>query len=206
MKTCARCRLEKSTDCFGKRFSSKDGLHVYCKICKKEESRKYYLENKETVTQRNKKWKTENPQRARDLQKKNRNSRYTHYAEYNRQWRKNNPEKVRLQSQNWYQNNLDIVRKRAREHARRIRQKHKTNPSVYFISDGDYVKIGYSIQLGYRMKSAARWNPRKLELLGRMDNTRQTEHDVHKRFEHIHVAGEWFQFTNELKEFIKANT
>lgn len=36
MKTCNKCNLFKSLDCFYKRSSSKDGLQSYCKDCRKE--------------------------------------------------------------------------------------------------------------------------------------------------------------------------
>lgn len=41
MKTCFKCKVEKSVDDFHKCFNSKDGLFSYCKVCVSEIAKKY---------------------------------------------------------------------------------------------------------------------------------------------------------------------
>jgi hypothetical protein len=45
-KTCSKCGVEKTIDCFGLLKSSKDGHRYECKVCKNISSRDYRLKNK----------------------------------------------------------------------------------------------------------------------------------------------------------------
>ncbi len=51
-KTCTKCNLEKSLDCFGKDKYRKDGYLSHCKSCRNEYSKKYHKENSEDIHQR----------------------------------------------------------------------------------------------------------------------------------------------------------
>lgn len=59
MKTCCKCKLEKSLDAFNKNKSRKDGYNTICRECSNARSRQYYQENtdlhKENIKERNKK-------------------------------------------------------------------------------------------------------------------------------------------------------
>lgn len=52
-KICSKCGEEKLLNCFGKDKYSKDGLTSTCKECRK----KYYRDNKETISRRSKKYR-----------------------------------------------------------------------------------------------------------------------------------------------------
>lgn len=49
MKTCSKCKEEKTFDHFNKEKTAKDGYGVYCKSCKKDIRRKSYIKNKESI-------------------------------------------------------------------------------------------------------------------------------------------------------------
>ena len=60
MKTCTKCSVTQSVDCFNKRTRAKDGLEPWCKRCKRDWAAKHYAENREQDLARSHRWKTEN--------------------------------------------------------------------------------------------------------------------------------------------------
>ena len=87
-----------------------------------------------------------------------------------------------------------------------------TNPQgeIYFLhcglGDEDFVKIGYSKDIVGRIETLQPGTPIDLELVGRMPGTIQMEQAIHKHFSHLRKRGEWFHFTDELWDFVKATT
>ena len=63
VKTCNRCKLEKSTSDFGRRGA---GLNTYCKDCMRQFTKHHYLANKQKYQTANKQWFIEHPQALRD--------------------------------------------------------------------------------------------------------------------------------------------
>lgn len=80
MKTCAKCKIEKSFDKFNKKTKSKDGLQDYCRFCSNEYKKKWRKENSDSVKKYNNNFRKNNKK---------------YYANKQKQWRKRNPEKVR---------------------------------------------------------------------------------------------------------------
>lgn len=81
---------------------------------------------------------------------------------------------------------------------------------LYFITDGEFVKMGIVTSPKSRLESLQVGNPRDLKLLyaGRTSNARHQENHLHKKFKHLHVRGEWFRYTDEIDKQIaqyKAN-
>lgn len=60
MKLCKKCATFKSNTEFSKYKPSKDGLQYYCKLCDNAKKRQYYIDNKEAMDKKNKKWQEEN--------------------------------------------------------------------------------------------------------------------------------------------------
>jgi hypothetical protein len=75
---------------------------------------------------------------------------------------------------------------------------------VYFITDGDLIKIGFSGVPKLRMRDLQRANGRPLSLIGTVTAHPYDERIIHKRFEHLRVTGEWFRPDDELRAFIEA--
>ncbi len=83
------------------------------------------------------------------------------------------------------------------------RKKSVRHPrTLYFISDGNYIKIGIANNVEERIKQLQTGNPNKLFIVSQFENRGQLEKAIHKKFSHLHVGGEWFQYTNEIKEYL----
>jgi hypothetical protein len=75
---------------------------------------------------------------------------------------------------------------------------------VYFISDGDFIKIGQSRTCPYgRIRSLQTASSTELKFLAMMRGA-DREQELHKRFAHLRARGEWFRQTEELIDFIKS--
>lgn len=73
---------------------------------------------------------------------------------------------------------------------------------LYFIQQDKYIKIGYTKNIKTRLSDLQVSSPVKLNVLGLMDGTFEDEAEMHKKFRHLSVNGEWFRYTDELVEFI----
>ena len=71
---------------------------------------------------------------------------------------------------------------------------------VYFIKDGDKVKIGHSIKPTVRMKSLQTHS--KLELLLTVPGGRPREKRLHAKFRAFRGKGEWFDLVPEIANYI----
>ena len=73
---------------------------------------------------------------------------------------------------------------------------------VYFIKQGDYVKIGFTNRFKTRLTQLQVSSPIKLEVLAIIDGDKSDEQKFHEQFRHISSNGEWFMQCDELKSFI----
>ena len=74
--------------------------------------------------------------------------------------------------------------------------------SVYFITDGSYVKIGVAIDIKKRIKQLQTGNARKLFLLMKIEFSNggpayAAETDLHEMFKDKSKNGEWFRILND---------
>ncbi|EPJ0264676.1 GIY-YIG nuclease family protein [Vibrio parahaemolyticus] len=80
---------------------------------------------------------------------------------------------------------------------------------MYFVQGEvlGHVKIGYSTRsaLIRRLKKHQTGSPDKLVLLGVALGGRKFEAHLHKQFKDSRLHGEWFQFSPELEQYIKAH-
>lgn len=110
MKKCTRCNIEKEIIEFGKDKLNKDGLKCICKDCikkyNKEYAVKYNLNNKEKISERNKKFYINNSQKLKQKVK---------------EYHLNNKDKRK----EYIKNNKDLINKRANEY---FKNKKITNP------------------------------------------------------------------------------
>jgi len=72
--------------------------------------------------------------------------------------------------------------------------------SVYFAQHrpGELIKIGHSISVRARLAELGIRN-----LLGSISGNKTVEKQIHKKFSHLRVHGEWFEPADELLEFIR---
>lgn len=88
--------------------------------------------------------------------------------------------------------------------------KHKGPESrVYFMERDGMVKIGISKDVPKRCKEVSRGSAMivgmtlgPVTLLGTMPGGRDQEFQLHRQFRHLRVDGEWFHFTEEIKDYI----
>jgi hypothetical protein len=126
MKRCARCKLEKDESGFNKCKQKKDGLSVYCRICKSLEAKKYNIENREKCAENLRKWREKNPEKSKEYSKKDREinkekiiarrSRPEAREKINvliKKWQEANPERVRENNRRWKRANRDTENARS---------------------------------------------------------------------------------------------
>lgn len=86
------------------------------------------------------------------------------------------------------------------------RPKYRAKKSlVYFIQNGDAVKIGISSNPKMRMADMAVGNHADLKLLGVMTGGGPRERHLHKKFDKHHIRGEWYKLAPEILEYIRRN-
>ena len=74
---------------------------------------------------------------------------------------------------------------------------------VYFISDEDgYIKIGKASNVEARFNQLQTASRQELKVLAVKRGGHVLEGELHKRFSHLRVRGEWFHFTSEIADFI----
>lgn len=96
MKTCYICKLEKSTDCFGKLKNSNDGFRYDCKDCRRE----YRIQNNVHIQEKNKKYYAD---KKDDILSKNKIYREQHkieIGEQRKEYRNREENKVRIKQKN----------------------------------------------------------------------------------------------------------
>ena len=74
---------------------------------------------------------------------------------------------------------------------------------VYFISDGELVKIGVSVDPFSRLAELQVANGRPLVLLGDIPGGTKIERALHKRFARLRRGGEWFEAASSLLDYIQ---
>ena len=88
-----------------------------------------------------------------------------------------------------------------------FQRKEKKIGLVYFIEaiGVDRIKIGYSDNPDKRLKQLLTGSPLTLELRATMPGSLTTERELHQRFAHLRIENEWFQYTDEIRQYISAN-
>jgi|ERR1035437_2234654 hypothetical protein len=81
MKTCTKCKIEKSIQIFSRDRTKKDGFQSHCNTCKRNSDKIWTKANPEKKKNSNKNWRKMNQVKK---------------SEYDSLWCKNNPEKKRI--------------------------------------------------------------------------------------------------------------
>lgn len=121
MKICTRCKIEKDDSGFGNSKNRKDGLSVYCKLCKSLEAKKYGSENREKCAEKLRKWREKNPQKSKEYSARDREKNHEKIAA--RRARPEAREKIRKLASEWVKKNKDRHRKNCKEWKNRNRLK-----------------------------------------------------------------------------------
>lgn len=79
--------------------------------------------------------------------------------------------------------------------------------TIYFISDGEFVKIGYTEGSAEdRRKALQTGNPKPLKVVGTMSGDQSLEFNLHSQFSEHRVSGEWFKMAPSITTFIQCTT
>jgi hypothetical protein len=73
---------------------------------------------------------------------------------------------------------------------------------VYFLQQGDRIKIGYSTNIRKRARGDA-FASHPVRLVAWVPGTLTRERELHQQFGDLRVHGEWFRLDDTLVEFIK---
>lgn len=76
--------------------------------------------------------------------------------------------------------------------------------AVYFVRDGEAVKIGRSVSVVGRVRALECANSQPLEVLAIISGDAETEARLHERFKGLNIRGEWFRYEPELQRYIEA--
>lgn len=68
---------------------------------------------------------------------------------------------------------------------------------VYFISDGEFIKIGIATNIKSRLCKLQTGNARPLKVVKLIEGYRKTERIFHNLFKYERLEGEWFDITEE---------
>jgi len=75
---------------------------------------------------------------------------------------------------------------------------------VYFIQTNDFIKIGFTRNMTRRFEGINSSVPYDITLLHEMPGSFDLEVDMHRKFKHLRVKGEWFRAEPELVDFIQS--
>lgn len=84
----------------------------------------------------------------------------------------------------------------------RARLARQRGGHVYFITDGNAIKIGFSTDVLYRLGGLQVGHPAELRLLADFVGSTLDEANILRRFEHLNLRGEWFKHDPEIIDFI----
>lgn len=76
---------------------------------------------------------------------------------------------------------------------------------VYFISDGEQVKIGFTTNIEKRRKALQTSSAFDLALLAAIPGPDCLEKELHQEFRRYRLRGEWFKFSAPIREYISQN-
>jgi hypothetical protein len=89
-----------------------------------------------------------------------------------------------------------------------IAERDETDPPVtpkgfvYFVTDGEFVKIGYSFDWRERLLALQTSNARELKPVAIFNGTQADEAALHRMFAVHRVRNEWFHYCAEIKDYL----
>jgi hypothetical protein len=69
MKTCTKCKVDQEVTSFYKNKNLKDGRAGVCKLCMKQNEKKWMVKNKDKKLQQNRDWAINNPDKVKQYRK-----------------------------------------------------------------------------------------------------------------------------------------
>lgn len=73
---------------------------------------------------------------------------------------------------------------------------------VYFFRSGPFIKIGTTTKLKHRLQNVQTSHPTPIALVGSTPGDKRLERELHRRFAHLRVNGEWFREVDDLAVYV----
>jgi hypothetical protein len=124
LKYCGKCQIYKDVTIFGNSKTSWDKLRPTCKECLKENN----LNNKEKMTEYNKKYWEETKEEQKEKNKLWRENNKEYTKQKNKEWRVENKEHIKQKDKEYKKKNWDKIKKNHNEWLRKNYLDMKTNP------------------------------------------------------------------------------
>lgn len=155
-KICGKCKVQKSIKKFCKDKRRRSGLCSQCKDCRKKyndenkrKRQKYYQENKEVTSLKNKQWREKNKEKLDKYYKRNKKKR----NEQSRKWEETNKEYRSEQHKKWREKNKDRHRSNYikwknenREYLKKYRKKRRKKSIFVKLIDNVRRRINVAIK------------------------------------------------------------
>jgi hypothetical protein len=122
-KKCSSCIQIKDINFFTKDSKAYDGLCCYCKNCRKDQKRKYYLENKKDIAYKQKQYVSKNTDKIKKTTAKYRSKNKELIKIKQKQIYQNNKEKRLEYARKRYIEHRDIIKSRVKEYCNKNRSK-----------------------------------------------------------------------------------
>lgn len=101
-QTCHKCHKLKPFFAFSKRSGgSPTGINTICRECHNEHGRSYYQDNKDSVIQRTRDYKKQDPEKWKAYRAKYAKDNPEKTSKYQRDYRERHPDKAKLSIKNW---------------------------------------------------------------------------------------------------------
>lgn len=116
-------------------------------------------------------------------------------------WRKSLPEGLEWTSHKWDGNEMAVPLETADRHKSR-------SDRVYFLEAVGLNRIKIGLCTGdpeVRTSQLRLLSPVELRVVGTIPGDVKTEHALHERFQMSRIHGEWFEFDDDIREYIKLN-
>jgi hypothetical protein len=109
----------------------------------------------------------------------------------------------------FFSDDVEAVKKastKARQDYQEVIQKLDKKGYVYFIlnTETGHIKVGYSIDPEQRLEDLQAANSSILKIIKTIEGTVGLERQIHKRFKHLRLHGEWFRAAPELMKYIRS--
>ena len=124
-KKCFSCTEFKDIRFFNKDSKAHDGLCYYCKDCRKEQKKKYYLKNKQDISQRQKQYTNKNKDKIKERTATYRNKNKEILKAKQKQIYQTNKEKRLEYAKIRYTKHKDTIKAKVKEYT--IKNRDKTN-------------------------------------------------------------------------------
>lgn len=115
MKECRKCLISKDIDSFYKNKNLKDGLQNFCKLCSSNLAKEYRKNNKDRITQQNKRRYLRNKEKCKIHNKEYRLKNKEKLNNYNKKYQKDNALKINERKRELYNENIEFKRMKQRK-------------------------------------------------------------------------------------------